>query len=460
MADREGIELARVGEFDLAIGGKQEFTAPMLIDAARRAKEQGDKFRAPLKLGHTDPRNDGEPAFGWLHNLRTSGDGADTVLLGDVTGMPDWLAQTAPSAYPDRSIEGHVIPAADGSKGLEINGLALLGVTPPAMDSIKTWRELPGFIAAAGELSVTSFAAAYQAIRDIPIEAASTKPWSDFSQADYTIEQWRRACLIKMAAASPNKADYKLPVREPSGAVNTNGVHAAASVLAGGMGGVQAPPAAQKAAAVTLVGLYKNELKETPPPSLLKLAGVAASASEPPAPPVIPNPKEADAMSDTLLQGLRERLGVDAELDDAGVLAALDSKIAAASAPVTPPPAAPALPEGSTVISKDALDELRIAAAAGAEARAKQLGDERDDTIRTAIAAGKIAPARREYWTTNWDKDPEGTKASIDELGVIYPIAASGRPGGGDVHSDEPFSDAEAAQMAALVGVPKEAFLA
>ena len=79
--------------------------------------------------------------------------------------------------------------------------------------------------------------------------AASDKPWSHFSASDYTIEQWRQACLLKMPGGDPeSKSTYKLPVREPGGALNRNGVHAAAAALAGARGGVKAPAEAKAAA--------------------------------------------------------------------------------------------------------------------------------------------------------------------------------------------------------------------
>ncbi len=61
-------------------------------------------------------------------------------------------------------------------------------------------------------------------------------------------------------------------MKEPSGAYNKNGIHAAASVLAGGRGGVQAPPDQKRKAARSLIRLY-GEMKETPPPSLKRVAG-------------------------------------------------------------------------------------------------------------------------------------------------------------------------------------------
>lgn len=100
----------------------------------------------------------------------------------------------------------------------------------------------------------------------------SNKPWGSISEADYTPEQFCRASLIDLNPSGEPKVKglCKLPVKEPSGALNRNGVHAAASVLAGGRGGVDAPPAAKRAAARRLLAYYR-ELDEQPPPSLRRM---------------------------------------------------------------------------------------------------------------------------------------------------------------------------------------------
>lgn len=108
----------------------------------------------------------------------------------------------------------------------------------------------------------------------------SNTPWSDFKESDYTIEQWRRACLISPPQASDSKAEYKLPVKEPSGALNRNGCHSAAAALAGARGGINASTESQKAAAKKLVSLYRNQLEEDPPASLLRLSGESVQMSE------------------------------------------------------------------------------------------------------------------------------------------------------------------------------------
>jgi hypothetical protein len=95
----------------------------------------------------------------------------------------------------------------------------------------------------------------------------SDKPWSTWTKADYTPQQWRRACIMHVCNEPDNKSCHKLPIREPGGALNRNGVHAAAGALAGARGGVDAPPAAKAAAKSALRGAYRT-LGETPPDSL------------------------------------------------------------------------------------------------------------------------------------------------------------------------------------------------
>jgi hypothetical protein len=55
--------------------------------------------------------------------------------------------------------------------------------------------------------------------------------WSEFSAADYTLEQWRRACLVHPPSPSQAKDDYRLPVREPDGTLNRNAVPVAPALL-------------------------------------------------------------------------------------------------------------------------------------------------------------------------------------------------------------------------------------
>jgi hypothetical protein len=104
------------------------------------------------------------------------------------------------------------------------------------------------------------------------LQHISEKPWSDYSEADYSLEQWHSACLIHQHTGPPtSKSQCKLPVKTPNGALNRNGVHAAAAALAGARGGVHAASNEKASAARALVRYY-GQLSEDPPESVLSLA--------------------------------------------------------------------------------------------------------------------------------------------------------------------------------------------
>ncbi len=104
----------------------------------------------------------------------------------------------------------------------------------------------------------------------------SNKPWGNISDSDYKdTDAFCAACLIDQNPTGKEKAKAlcKLPVREPGGMMNRNGVHAAAAALAGARGGVDAPPEEKRAAARKLIRMY-SMMNETPPDSLRRMAGM------------------------------------------------------------------------------------------------------------------------------------------------------------------------------------------
>lgn len=104
--------------------------------------------------------------------------------------------------------------------------------------------------------------------------ALSNKPWGQFSEADYTPEQFCAAALVDdtPSGAPKTKASCHLPVREPDGALNRNALFAAQGALVGARGGVKLSPAAKRAAARRLMALmHANDL--TPADSLRRMAG-------------------------------------------------------------------------------------------------------------------------------------------------------------------------------------------
>ncbi len=146
-SDLLGVELARPGSWKVA-SGNGDFTDEMLRDAADFFAASGGQA-VPVKLGHVDDRFDGEPSFGAVTNIRYHQDHRGPVLLGDITGMPDWLAASAPTRWPNRSIEGWQDFEYQGREySLVLSGLVFLGATPPAVRDIKSLADLQTALAA------------------------------------------------------------------------------------------------------------------------------------------------------------------------------------------------------------------------------------------------------------------------------------------------------------------------
>lgn len=106
--------------------------------------------------------------------------------------------------------------------------------------------------------------------------AVSNAPWDGSPSKWPDGASYCKACLIDQSppGQEPTKDDGKLPIYEPNGDINRNAVHSAASVLAGGMGGLKGVSAQDKrTAAKKLLSIYQNDLQEDAPPSLKKIAG-------------------------------------------------------------------------------------------------------------------------------------------------------------------------------------------
>lgn len=156
--------------------------------------ERDPAVRAPvLKLGHIDPRFDGQPAVGRLANLRLSDDGLD--LYADAVGVPGWLAEIWGSAFPSRSIEAALdCTDAQGRKHKAVlTGLALLGVQPPAIESLEDIRALyDGDLVAASTLMAQGTAVHFQPAP--PIQERRMPKWLSrlVSAAKYNADELQK----------------------------------------------------------------------------------------------------------------------------------------------------------------------------------------------------------------------------------------------------------------------------
>src|SRR4051812_21485156 len=104
------VEILHAGVEYLLSTGPTTITPEDLRDVVMAANEDPSIPNPRLKIGHIDPRFngpefDGEPAFGKATNLRLSENGM--TVMADYVGVPGWLADILPTAYPSRSIEGY-----------------------------------------------------------------------------------------------------------------------------------------------------------------------------------------------------------------------------------------------------------------------------------------------------------------------------------------------------------------
>ena len=152
-----GVELIGVGMEWPAATGPVTVTLEHLVDMMVAANED-PLIRAPrVKLGHEriqltpdgttslgdhDPYWSGEPAFGSVANLRLTHDGG--MLVGDLVEVPAWLADAAPSAYPNRSCEWLFDVETEGGKRYSavLTAVALLGVQQQAVKNLADLQRL------------------------------------------------------------------------------------------------------------------------------------------------------------------------------------------------------------------------------------------------------------------------------------------------------------------------------
>lgn len=151
--DLEGVEIARTGEW---MGGgpggrpvlvkltRDDFDAA--VEAARKVgrKLGQEAVEVPVKLGHqmrqaifgdlADDLADGEPAFGWVTNLRRVGD----TLVADVKRVPARLADLLKAgAWRRRSIEfGRNWQMAGERHPFFVTAVSLLGTAAPAVEGL------------------------------------------------------------------------------------------------------------------------------------------------------------------------------------------------------------------------------------------------------------------------------------------------------------------------------------
>lgn len=153
-----GVELFALGQKWPAQPEPVAVTLENLVDMMVAANDDPLIRRPRIKLGHErwqlgpdgtvligddhDPYWQGEPAMGSVTNLRLNDEG--TRLLGDLVDMPWWMAEQAPSAWPNRSPEWAWSVTTEGGHTYSCvcTAIALLGIQQQAIKSLKDLEQL------------------------------------------------------------------------------------------------------------------------------------------------------------------------------------------------------------------------------------------------------------------------------------------------------------------------------
>lgn len=145
------VELVSIGMAWPASTGDIPVTLEHLVDMMVAANNDPLIRRARVKLGHErwqlipdgvtelgdgNPFWSGEPAFGTVSNVHLNEDGGR--LIGDLIEVPAWLADLAPSGYPNRSCEWVGPIETEGGKRYSavLTACALLGVQQQAIKNL------------------------------------------------------------------------------------------------------------------------------------------------------------------------------------------------------------------------------------------------------------------------------------------------------------------------------------
>lgn len=136
-----------------------------------------------------------------------------------------------------------------------------------------------------------------------------------------------------------------------------------------------------------------------------------------------PEGEPAMAFTPEQLTQMRKDLGLQADADEATIVAALSE--AANSAEITPPNANTEIPEGHVVIPAAKLADLE-AGAALANTTAKNLREKDRDAFLASVR-DKYLPTSLAGWQAEYDRDEAGVRAHFATAPVLIPMTELGR---------------------------------
>ena len=451
-------------EYNLSTG-PTTFTPEDLQDMVTAANEDPSIPKPRLKIGHNDPRFsvnefDGEPAFGKFENLRLDENGM--TIVADLAGVPKWLADVMPTAYPSRSVEvwWNVTSMAGGQWRAVITAVAALGVVWPGINQLEDLPLMYGetvpdgveVLAVAetqggadvrklfkGKKEGTQAAASLDDIRRAFYQdyASGDQYWwwirdivTDPNQLVVEDDESGQLYLMSYSSSAEGEitfgepepvrveyvADKKAAAASIAAAV-TAGRHVAVSyaswaesrpvnpTMGGGMNRSEAirrlglPEDASDEDINTALDEFNSSIRESAPTA--NDPGIQVSETGTPDEMLGLPPQQHPGTGDNA----NDQVTPPAPAPDTASAATDEEAQTALEA---------ARASGLVVLDPGTYEALRTDAGLGRKAYETQVNSENKRVIDQALAAGKFPPARREAWEKSMAADPAGTRKMID----------------------------------------------
>lgn len=468
LRDIPDVELLKVGSWP-ASTGQVDFTPSDL--AACVAAFSAPSIRKPvIKLGHSDPRFDGEPAVGFVDNLRLADNGS--TLVGDLRGLPAWLADICASAFPDRSIEGAFgLTDQTGRKhDFALTGLALLGVQPPAVGTLTSLNDVARLYGI--ELATTNPEGTVIIMADSTAAPAAPAPGTTESTdtgetttgGTLSVEDIRRAFYesgpgqhqwwwieemyldptVLIVQDDDNGELLRIPftvtgteiawgepekVRREYVAASLRGAPRAtwstATLSRGGSTVAAATPTGKGAVMAAAETTFTAD----------EVAAITAALRLP------DNTASGDIVAGVqlLVDGVTAALGLDDTADIAAIVSAAEDSASAAVAAASSSSdsaasiAAAAQRKGMVAVDASAFADIQAQAQRGADLADRVEREDRERFVASAVKAGKIPSSRREHWLSMLESDPGARDVLASFPDNTVPMQATGYDGNADV---------------------------
>jgi hypothetical protein len=372
------VELVRVGNWASAMSGRVPITGDDLDDMVRAAQDS-EIDRGPVKIGHVDPRFDGEPALGWISNVRRVGD----RIVADLSDVPAKLAAVVKHAFPRRSVEiawGVKTPGGANYKAA-LSGVALLGVTTPAVKGLAdVVSRYSGPTNDADDRGTVTTVDGDDSERAVAQGNAIVAAAEYAATLDGDPAQGRAIGAVALLSSSGDLPQTVVDDggndKPQEGSVNDEQVREALGLAA------DVPVTDQMRTFVT------------------NAEAAVISAADAEKAKVEREAADATAAADAAAIAEAERLAAEA---------------AARNAPTAP----------GVLVDPAALELLQAQAAQGAEAMRRIDEQERETVLATALSEGKVGPASLDSLRTAWDRDKDWTKAHLSGLTQVFSTTTS-----------------------------------